>query len=225
MGAVRCSGSGTRPPTSIPAPRCSGSGTVSPVLPVAGRVRAPGPHGPSTVSREPLGIGGGLGEGDAMRTPDPWTPPSIPFARAHVAAQGVTKRRIESAVRSGRITRLLGAVPAVETELDGKIAQCDNLDRRPGRRRRLHGCRDRLVDGAVFAVGAVDGKQVRHGVSIACRAVTASRRAPPAGLRTVPSPGESPSARVPRGRRLSSVGPAPCTGFCRARPRRSGSLS
>ena len=41
-----------------------------------------------------------------MRTPDPWTPPTTPFARANVASQGVTKRRIESAVRSGRITRL-----------------------------------------------------------------------------------------------------------------------
>ena len=53
-----------------------------------------------------MGIRGWCGEGGAMRTPDPWTPPTTPFARANVASQGVTKRRIESAVRSGRITRL-----------------------------------------------------------------------------------------------------------------------
>ncbi len=69
-----------------------------------------------------------------MRTPDPWTPPSIPFARAHVAAQGVTKRRIESAVRSGRITRLrrgvyiaTDALPDDPVALHALLAQAEQV--------------------------------------------------------------------------------------------------
>jgi hypothetical protein len=47
-----------------------------------------------------------LDQGDPMRTPDPWTPPATPFTFAHVAARGVSRRQLQTALGSGRITRL-----------------------------------------------------------------------------------------------------------------------
>lgn len=41
-----------------------------------------------------------------MRTPEPWTPPSTPFTLAHVVPRGVTRRQLQTALASGRITRL-----------------------------------------------------------------------------------------------------------------------
>jgi hypothetical protein len=41
-----------------------------------------------------------------MRTPDPWTPPSTPFTRAHVEPRGVSRRQLQTALASARITRL-----------------------------------------------------------------------------------------------------------------------
>ena len=43
---------------------------------------------------------------ERMRTPEPWTPPQTPFTLSHVAARGVTRRQVQTALASGRITRL-----------------------------------------------------------------------------------------------------------------------
>ena len=58
-----------------------------------------------------------------MRTPDPWTPPSTPFTFAHVAARGVSRRQLQTALGSGRITRLRqGVFIASEAMPDDPVA-------------------------------------------------------------------------------------------------------
>jgi hypothetical protein len=53
-----------------------------------------------------MGNGRRVEQGEPMRTPDPWTPPATPFTFAHVAARGVSRRQLQTALGSGRITRL-----------------------------------------------------------------------------------------------------------------------
>ncbi len=50
-----------------------------------------------------------------MRTPDPWTPPTTPFTLANVAPRGVSRRQLQTALASGRITRLRQGV-FIDTE-------------------------------------------------------------------------------------------------------------
>ncbi len=58
-----------------------------------------------------------------MRTPNPWTPPSTPFTFAHVAPRGVSRRQLQTALGSGRITRLRqGVFIASEAMPDDPVA-------------------------------------------------------------------------------------------------------
>ena len=41
-----------------------------------------------------------------MRTPEPWTPPATPFTFSNAATRGVSRRQLQTALTSGRITRL-----------------------------------------------------------------------------------------------------------------------
>lgn len=50
--------------------------------------------------------GGRRGQPCVVRTPVPWNPPEVPFTAEHVRPLGITHRRLESALRNGRIVRL-----------------------------------------------------------------------------------------------------------------------